>query len=81
MGSLLKNYYNSSKQAQQIIDMCDCSFLGNTIEESRFYNVWRNENTKALVWNTKEEWLQYAGNAGLEFTYLFDGSKWEWQAI
>lgn len=81
MGALLKNYYNTKEDAKKIIDMADCSFLGNTIEESRFYNVWRNENTKALVWDTEAEWHQYAGDAGLEFVYLFDGSAWSWKAV
>ena len=81
MGSLLKNYYNTKEDAKKIIDMADCSFLGNTIEESRFYNVWRNENTKALVWDTKDEWRNYAGDAGLEFIYLFNGTEWICEAV
>ena len=81
MGSLLKNYYNTKEDAKKIIDMADCSFLSNTIEESRFYNVWRNENTKALVWDTKDEWRNYASDAGLEFIYLFNGTEWICEAV
>ena len=81
MGVTLKKHYNNADKAQKIIAQNDCSFLDETIETSQFYNTWRNENTKALVWNSKKEWLAYAGDAGLEFVYLFDGSEWAWQAI
>ena len=81
MGELLKSAYATIDRAKEIIAQHDCSFLASTIEESRFYNSWRGENTQASVWSSKEEWIDWAGNAGLEFVYLFDGSEWTWEAI
>ena len=81
MGSLLQKHYNTPELAQAIIDQNDCSLLHETIETSRFYNNWRNDNTQALVWDTKDEWRKYGGDAGLEFIYLFDGVKWICEAV
>lgn len=76
VGAMLTENYNTPELAQAIIDQNDCSALHETIETSRFYNTWRNENTQALKWKTIQEWRKYAGDTGLEYTYLFDSSKW-----
>ena len=81
MGDLLNKFYNTTDKIENILSEGDCSFLATSIEISRFYNSWRGETTKAAVWSNKEEWLDWAGNSGLEFVYLFDGSKWDWEAI
>ena len=81
MGELLKKSYNNKKKVEAILAEGDCSFLAGTIAESRFYNSWRGENTKASLFASKKDWIEWAGNAGLEFVYLFDGSEWTWEAI
>ena len=81
MGDLLTRCYTNTDKVEQIFAEGDCSFLGSTIDASRFYNSWRGENTVATVFNNKHEWIEWAGNSGLEFVYLFDGSNWTWEAI
>lgn len=81
MAELLKNNYASTDKVEAILAEGDVSFLAETIETSRFYNSWRGENTQANVWSNEEMWIKWAGDSGLEFVYLFDGSNWSWREI
>jgi hypothetical protein len=77
MKVLLDKSYNTIKSVEEILAQGDCSILESTIAESRFYNTWRGEDTKALTWNSTAEWLEWASASGCEYSYLFDGSEWE----
>ena len=60
MGVLLNGYYNSLRKARSIINQKnDCSMLSTTIEKSRFYNSWRNENTKAKEFMNEYAFMDY----------------------
>ena len=76
MGELLKNNYATREQIEKILAEGDCSFLDSTIETSRFYNSWRGEDTEAILWSNEDGWITWAGSAGLEFLYLFNGFQW-----
>jgi len=76
-GQILNNHYNSYELALSIIKQNDCSFLGETIEDSRFYNTWRNEDTKAKIFNSEFDFMRkFANNVFAEYIYLFKDNKW-----
>ena len=76
-GYLLNKHYKSHKLALSIIEQNDCSYLGETIEESRFYNSWRNENTKYKKFNNESSFMQdFNNDIFAEYIYLFKNNKW-----
>ena len=76
-GKILKNYYNSYILASDIINQNDCSSLGETIEESRFYNTWRNEDTKAKNFDNEYLFMErFSNDIFAEYIYLFKDDKW-----
>ena len=77
MGVLLNGYYNSLRKARSIINQNDCSMLSTTIEKSRFYNSWRNENTKAKEFMNEYAFMDYfSSNVFAEYIYLFKDGQW-----
>ena len=79
-GICLQEYYNSQEKALEIIKQNDCSYLCSTIEESRFYNTWRNENTKSVEHPSIESCLDYTfpkeGFNDIEYLYIWMGTQW-----
>lgn len=76
-GHILNNHYNSYELASSIINQNDCSSLGETIEDSRFYNTWRNEDTKSKKFDSEYHFMQEFGhNIFAEYIYLFKDDKW-----
>ena len=79
-GICLQEYYNSQEKALEIIKQNDCSYLSSTIEESRFYNTWRGEETRALRFHNIEDCLNHAfpkeGFNGIEYLYIWMGTQW-----
>ena len=79
-GICLQEYYNSQEKALQIIKQNDCSYLCSTIEESRFYNTWRGEETRALRFHNIEDCLDHAFHkdefTGIEYFYIWMGTQW-----
>ena len=76
-GQILNNHYNSYELALSIIKQNDCSSLGETIEDSRFYNTWRNEDTKAKIFDSEYHFMQEFGdNIFAEYIYLFKDDEW-----
>jgi hypothetical protein len=59
-----------------MFELGDVSFLAATLDESRFYNSWRGENTQANVWSNEDMWLKWAADCGLQYVYLFNGHQW-----
>ena len=77
MGVLLNGYYNSFEKAKSIINENDCSALAPTIAESRFYNSWRGENTKAKNFYSEYVFMsELADNIFAEYIYLFKEGQW-----
>jgi hypothetical protein len=76
-GNILNNHYNSYELASSIIKQSDCSSLGKTIEDSRFYNTWRNEDTKAKEFDSEYNFM-YAFRSDIfaEYIYLFKNDRW-----
>ena len=76
-GYLLNKHYKSYDLALSIINQNDCSYLGETIEDSRFYNSWRNENTKSKKYNNEACFMQdFNNDIFAEYIYLFKNNKW-----
>ena len=76
-GNILNNHYNSYELASSIISQNDCSSLGETIEESRFYNTWRNEDTKAKNFDNEYLFMErFSNDIFAEYIYLFKDDKW-----
>ena len=76
-GYLLNNHYKSYDLALSIIKQNDCSFLGTSIKTSRFYNSWRNEDTKSKNFNNESNFmLEFNNNIFAEYIYLFKNNKW-----
>jgi hypothetical protein len=76
-GHILNNHYNSYELASSIINQNDCSSLGETIEDSRFYNTWRNEDTKSKKFDSEFHFMQeFEHNIFAEYIYLFKDDKW-----
>lgn len=59
MGILLHGYYNSYEKAKSIIKENDCSMLRKSIEESRFYSTWRNEDTQAKKFSNEFNFMHH----------------------
>ena len=76
-GQILNNHYNSYELASSIIKQNDCSSLGETIEDSRFYNTWRNEDTKAKIFDSEYHFMcEFGSNIFAEYIYLFKNDRW-----
>ena len=76
-GCCLNKYYNSYDLALSIINQNDCSYLGATIEDSRFYNSWRNENTKSKKFDNEKIFMrELSDDIFAEYIYLFKNDKW-----
>ena len=76
-GVCLNTYYNTKEKAESIIEQGDCSILKQTIDKSRFYNTWRNENTKAKTFNSEYAFMKYfQSDIFAEYIYLFKNGKW-----
>ena len=76
-GRLLNNYYKTEYLAIDLIQHNDCSFLGQTTQDSRFYNTWRNENTKFKKFPSSKEYLEeFKDHAFIEYCYLFKNDRW-----
>jgi hypothetical protein len=76
-GQILNNHYNSYELALSIIKQNDCSSLGETIEDSRFYNTWRNEDTKAKIFDSEYHFMcEFGSNIFAEYIYLFKNDRW-----
>lgn len=77
VGVMLKKYYNNFNKASSIINQNDCSVLKPTIEESRFYNSWRGEDTKAKHFNNEYAFMKYfEKDIFAEYIYLFKDNQW-----
>ena len=76
MLKLLTNNYSSVETIEAMFAEGDVSFLTTTIAESRFYNSWRGEDTKANLWSHEDKWIKWAEDCGLEYLYLFNGFQW-----
>ena len=75
LGKILANNYSSVETLEAMFELGDVSFLAATLNESRFYNSWRGENTQANVWSNEDKWLEWAESCGLEYVYLFNGHQ------
>ena len=74
---MLNKHYKSYDLALSIIKQNDCSFLGSSIKESRFYNTWRNEETELKKFrNEKNFMLSFNNDIFAEYIYLFKNDKW-----
>jgi hypothetical protein len=77
MGILLHGYYNSYEKAKSIIKENDCSILETSIEESRFYNTWRNEDTQAKKFSNEFNFMHhFSDDIFIEYIYLFKNGEW-----
>ena len=83
-GVILNKHYASYNKALSIIEQNDCSSLGETIEESRFYNTWRGEDTESKKFDNEYHFMEEFGNNHLfpvgeifaEYVYLFKDDDW-----
>ena len=76
-GVILNENYDTLELANSIIEQGDCSILKQTIDESRFYNTWRNENTKAKTFTNEYAFMShFANDIFAEYIYLFKNGKW-----
>ena len=75
---LVKNY-NSYKQAMDLIDLGDMSFLGETLDKCTFYSRDQGESeeeTKAELFSCISEFLMKCHE---DYTFLWDGNEWRWR--
>ena len=82
--NLLDNYTDreNSDRTRQMVEMIlslgDISFLEERLQNSRFYNTWRNENTKKCVFKDFKEYQKSLENSDIEYTYIFDLEQEKW---
>lgn len=77
VGSTLNKHYGSYRLGLSIIEQNDCSSLGETIEESCFYNTWRNEDTKSKKFDNEYHFMKaFADDIFAEYIYLFKDNAW-----
>tara|TARA_R110000823_G_C15660245_1_gene471974 strand:+ start:51 stop:509 length:459 start_codon:yes stop_codon:yes gene_type:complete len=71
-GVILNKHYASYDKALSIIEQNDCSSLGETIEESRFYNTWSGEDTESKKFDNEHHFMKkFGNNIFAEYIYLF----------
>jgi len=76
-GVILNKHYASYGEALSIIEQNDCSSLGETIEESRFYNTWRGEDTESKKFDNEYHFMEeFGNNIFAEYIYLFKDDNW-----
>jgi|TARA_R100001163_G_C5056016_1_gene192440 hypothetical protein len=81
-GLMLQTHYNTFEKAESIINENDCSILKSTIKESRFYNTWRNENTKYKEFDNESLFMdRFSNDIFAEYIYLFKNDKWHFSIL
>ena len=81
-GLMLQTHYNTFEKAESIINENDCSVLKPTIKESRFYNTWRNDNTKYKQFNNEFLFMdRFGSDIFAEYIYLFKNDKWHFSIL
>lgn len=71
VGKTLFEHYNREELVRKLISQGDASYIGETIEDSRFYHTWRNEDLHIFKCRS----LLSGKSDFEEYNYLFDG---EW---
>ena len=81
-GLMLQTHYNTFEKAESIINENDCSILKPTIKESRFYNTWRNDNTKYKQFDNEFLFMdRFSNDIFSEYIYLFKDDKWHFSIL
>ncbi len=77
---VLQLSYNTKEKAMELISMGNASFIGETLEKSRFYHKHYNEPlivNRGFVWNyppphESEQKYMFMSRCEVGFKYLFD---------
>ena len=78
-GRMLVEHYNSPEAVEELLSYGDASYIGSTLELCEFYHRDRKESWKDVgtrVFDSEDEFFEWAYFCGAEFVYLFDGSMW-----
>lgn len=90
LGDLLLTYYTDKEDAdktrqmlEMILNLGDISFLDKYLQNSRFYNTWRNEETTKRVYSTLEEFNKYILNSDRDYVYVWneETAKWKYAKV
>lgn len=76
VGRLLRDNYNTQRAAAELIEMGDCSSLGETLDDSEFYNRDRNESWSDVQPTESDDLQSSLELNSQEFDYYFDGGQW-----
>lgn len=87
--NLIKNYTDKEdadktrQMVEMILSLGDISFLDEKLQDSRFYNSWRNEETKKHVFKDIKEYETWLGDSWIEWVYIFDLNinKWVFASV
>ena len=72
VGKTLFENYNTEEKVRELISQGDASYIENTIETSRFYHTWRNEDLNIYDVLDRKEMKEYFD----EYNYLFQDGEW-----
>lgn len=75
VGLTLCKFYKDSDKIEALINGGDMSFLGDTVEETKFYG-----NSEPLNFCTVFSFVQDAIKSRAEYIYIFDDDAGEWTA-
>lgn len=90
LGDLLLEHYTNEQDADQtrqmlemILNLGDISFLDEKLQNSRFYNTWRNEGTSKRVYSTLEEFNNYILDSDRDYVYVWneETAKWKYARV
>ena len=78
VGKCLVDNYNNRELAKLLFEHGDASYLGDTIEECRFYGRdWKRDEEPAKTY--RDEWMymyNMRGDCHIEYIYLFKDNRW-----
>ena len=87
--NLIKNYTDKEdadrtrQMVEMILSLGDISFLDEKLQDSRFYNAWRDEGTKKQIFKDIKEYETWLGDSLVEWVYIFDLNinKWVFASV
>lgn len=82
--NLLNNYTNkycpenTNQIVKKLLALGDISFLDERLQDSRFYNSWRDEDTHSRTYESLEEYENHIKDGWIEYIYLWDEDQNKW---
>ena len=81
VGETLDKNYTDIEAVTALLNEGNLSSLGASLSESLSYKTMQHRDEPAVVFESEEDWLDWAGRSGCEYAYLFAHGKWNKERV